>query len=343
MLDTLTALCSINGASGDESAVRDFILKEISPYCEKITVNPLGCIIAEKHGKVPAKKKVMISAHMDEVGLIVTYINPDGTLSFSSVGGVNADVCAGRQVTVNGFDGVIGTVAYHHLSSDKRKNPITFSEMYIDIGAKDSDEAGNYVKAGDFAYFKSDTYISESGFLTAKAIDDRAGCACLIEMIKKDMLTHDAVFTFVTEEEVGLRGARTAAYTVAPDFAVVIEATTAADIPLAEGADKCCICGNGTVISYMDKSTIYDRELYNAANKLAERNNIKCQTKSLVAGGNDSGAIHLTRGGIRTLAFSVPCRYLHSPSCTAKISDIEDTLKLSAIFTDFCAGGTALE
>ncbi len=339
MLDTLKILCEINGASGDESFVRDYIINEISPYCDHITVNPLGCVIAEKKGKLPSGNKVMISAHMDEVGLMATYINPDGTIMFSSVGGVNADVCAGRQITINGIPGIIGTVAYHHLSPDKRKTPISFSDLYIDIGAKDSDEAGEYVKSGDYAYFKSDTNISESGFLTAKAIDDRAGCACLMEMIKNNMLMHDAVFTFVTQEEVGLRGARTAAYTADPDFAVVIEATTAADIPPAEGADKCCICGNGAVISYMDKSTIYDRELYNAANMLAEKNGIKCQAKTLVAGGNDSGAIHLTRAGIRTAAVSVPCRYLHSPSCTAKISDIEDTLRLSALLADFCAGG----
>lgn len=329
-------LCEIDGASGGENKVREYILDKIKGCCESVTVNPLGCIIAEKKGRKPAKNRVMISAHMDEVGFIITDIRSDGTLSFAAVSGIDADVCAGRQVTVNGLDGVIGTVAVHNLSEEKRKKPVSFDDLYIDIGAETREEAEEYISRGDYAHFVCGYEVSEDGFVTAKAIDDRAGCAIMIDMIVNGTLEHDCVFTFVTQEEVGLRGSRTAAFTVDPDFAIVLEATTAADIPLSEGDKKCCFCGKGAVISYMDRSTIYDRELYDIANKLAAENDLNCQTKLVVAGGNDSGAIHITRGGIRTAAISVPCRYLHSPSCTAKLSDIDAVYELAAKLAEHC-------
>ncbi|MCI5752093.1 MAG: M42 family peptidase [Oscillospiraceae bacterium] len=330
-------LCELDGASGGEGRVREYILDKIKDSCDSITVNPLGCIIAEKKGRKPADSRVMISAHMDEVGFIITDIRSDGTLSFTAVGGIDADVCAGRQVTVNGLDGVIGTVAVHNLSEEKRKKPVSFDDLYIDIGADSREEAEENVSRGDYAHFVCGYEVSEEGFVTAKAIDDRAGCAIMIDMITNDVLEHDCVFTFVTQEEVGLRGSRTAAFTVDPDFAIVLEATTAADIPLSEGDKKCCFCGKGAVISYMDRSTIYDRELYDTANRLAAENDILCQTKLVVAGGNDSGAIHITRGGIRTAAISVPCRYLHSPSCTAKLSDIDAVYGLAVKLAGHCA------
>lgn len=339
LITTLTELCKINGASGDESEVRKYIIERISPFVDSLKVNALGCVIAHKKGRKKAAKKVMISAHTDEVGMIVTYINPDGTLKFSPAGGVCADVCAGRKVLVNGFVGGVGTTAYHHLSSDKRNTAIDFSDLYIDIGARNENEAREYVSEGDYAYFNSGINLSESGILTAKAIDDRIGCAIMIKMIEDDLCDYDMTYTFVTQEEVGLRGSRTAAFEVNPDYAIVLEATTASDTPLASGDEKCCICSMGTVISYMDKSTIYDRKLYDAANKISAENNIKCQTKTKVAGGNDSGIIHMTGTGVKTAALSVPCRYLHSPSCTAYVSDMEDTKNLCVLLADFCACG----
>lgn len=332
----LHELCDINGASGDEGCVREYIIEKIKDHCE-YTVNPLGCIIAHKKGRKRAKNKVMLSAHMDEVGLIATYIEPDGSLSVAPVGGVDADVIAGRQITVRGISGVIGVPAIHNLSEDERKKKLTFDMLFADIGAADRNEAAEYVDPGDYIYFVNNYSRSEDGFITAKAIDDRLGCAVMIKMITEDLPEYDCIFAFVTQEEVGLRGSRTAAYTADPDIAIVLEATTASDTPLAEGGKKCCICGEGAVVSFMDRSTIYDRELYDIAFSEAKKNNIPCQTKTMVAGGNDSGAIHLTRGGIRTAAISLPCRYLHSPSSTAKLSDADACLKLAVIMADRCA------
>ncbi len=335
--ELLEKLCSLNGTSGDEGAVREFILSEISDFCD-CTVDPLGNIIARKKGKNPAKNIVMISAHMDEVGMIVTSVKSDGTLTVSSVGGVDPRAAIGRPVRVgSGMYGVIGAKAVHNLSDDEKKTAPKFNALYADIGAADKAEAEKLVSLGDRVHFVSDFTALGDGFVKGKAIDDRFGCAVMIDLIKSE-LPYDCVFTFVVQEEVGLRGSRTAAYTVDPAFAIVLEATTAADIPLASAEKRCCELGKGAVVSYMDRSTIYDRELYKMSQKIAAENNIKWQTKTMVAGGNDSGAIHISRGGVRTMAISAPCRYLHSPSCVVKLSDLEDCERLAGLMLErLCA------
>ncbi len=333
-IELLEKLCQINGTSGDEDKVRDFIISEITGYC-KYTVDSLGNVIAYKNGANPSKNKVMISAHMDEVGMIVTSIKSDGTLTVSEVGGVDPRVVIGRQVTVgeSNINGVIGAKAIHNLTADERKKAPKFSALYVDIGASDKNEAEKLVSLGDRVHFLSEFITFGDRFIKGKAIDDRFGCAVMIDLIKSE-LPYDCVFTFVVQEEVGLRGARSAAYTVNPDFALVLESTTAADIPLASGEKRCCELGKGAVVSYMDRSTIYDKELYSISREIASENGIGWQTKTMVAGGNDSGAIHISRSGVRTIAISAPCRYLHSPSCVVKFSDLEECEKLAKLMIE---------
>lgn len=333
----LKELCEINGASGREDAVREYVIDKIKGKCDyKLT--PLGCVIAQYKGRKKTAKKLMISAHMDEVGFIITSVNPDGTLSFNCVGGIDADVTAGRQVTVeNGINGAVGSKAVHNMSEDERKNPPKFDGLYIDIGAADKADAEKYVQPGDYAYFTCGYHL-DSGIVRAKAIDDRAGVAIMLAMIIESTLEYDCTFTFVTQEEIGLRGARTAAFDAAPDFALVLEATTAADIPLSDGSQKCCILGNGPVVSFMDRSTVYDRRLFDMSKRIAEEKSIKWQTKTVVAGGNDSGAIHLSRGGVRTIAVSVPCRYLHSPCCVINEDDYFESFALAAAMAEEILG-----
>ena len=332
--ELLEKLCQINGTSGDEGKVRDYIISQIKGYCE-YTVDPLGSIIAYKKGANRSKNKIMISAHMDEVGMIVTSIKSDGTLTVSEVGGIDPRVVIGRQVLVgdNNINGVIGAKAIHNLSADERKKAPKFSSLYVDIGATDKEEAEKLVSLGDRVHFSSEFVTFGDGFIKGKAIDDRFGCAIMIDHIKSE-LPYDCVFTFVVQEEVGLRGARPAAFTVDPDFALVLEATTAADIPLASGEKRCCELGKGAVVSHMDRSTIYDKELYKISREIAKEQGIGWQTKTMVAGGNDSGAIHISRGGVRTTAISAPCRYLHSPSCVVKLSDLEDCEKLAKLMIE---------
>ncbi len=317
----LEKLCILNGTSGDEKNVREFIINEIKDFCEYRT-DKLGNLICDKKGKKKPKNKIMVAAHMDEVALIVTAIKPDGSLSVSAVGGIEPSVVMGSQVTVNGMVGVIGSAAVHNLTDEEKNAAPKMSALYVDIGARDDTEAKKYVRQGDIAYFRSDFVRFGDGKIRCKAIDDRAGCAMMIEMIKKD-IPFDTTFVFTVQEEIGTRGAKTAAFGVEPHFAIVLETTTAADIPSSDGEKRVCEQKKGAVVSYMDRSTIYDRELYDLAFKTAEKNKIPVQTKSMVAGGNDSGAIHISRDGVRTMAISVPCRYLHSPSCVADEGDIK--------------------
>ncbi len=334
LLTLLKELCEINGASGNEEKVREYILGKINGKCG-CTVLPSGCLIARYTGRKRASKRLMISAHMDEVGLIVTGINPDGTLSFNCVGGVDADAVIGRQVlTECGIYGSVGSKAVHNMTEEERKAPPKFDGLYIDIGAADRDEAQKYIRPGDYACFTCGYYRSPDGFIRSKAIDDRAGCAMMLAMIMEDIPEYDCIFSFVTGEEIGLRGGGTAAFYAEPDLALVLEATTAADIPLAEGDKRCCILGKGPVSSYMDRSTFYDRGLYRLTLKTAEENNIPVQTKMLIAGGNDSGAIHISRSGVRTAAVSVPCRYLHTPCCVICEQDYFDSFALACALTE---------
>lgn len=329
MLDKLKELCLINGASGDESRVREYILNRITP--DEYSVDALGNLIVFKKGRKTPNKKIMFAAHMDEVGFMITDITADGFLRFGAVGGVDPRVVVGRAVRLeNGAAGVVGTKAVHQQSPNERSKAPDFSELYIDIGARTKDEAAQLADRGMYAYFDSDFFTFGDGFVKGKAIDDRAGCMIMMDMINGEP-EYDAWYVFTVQEEIGTRGAKTAAFSVSPDIAVVLETTTACDIADVSGDRRVCELGRGCVVSYMDRGTIYDRALYRLAFSKAEENGIPVQTKTLIAGGNDSGAIHVSSGGIRTCALSVPTRYLHSPSCTAKLSDIKATAALARV------------
>ncbi len=290
----LRNLCLLSGASGNEGQVREYIRKAAEPFADSITTDPLGSLIVEKKGKETSPKKLMVSAHMDEVGLIVTYINDDGTMKISPVGGIDAAVVIGRPVVVgeNNISGVIGSKPIHLLSSDQKKAVPEFGELYLDIGAENKAQAEELVSLGDYAHFLPSFTELGSSRIRSKAIDDRAGCAIMLELLAME-LPYDVTFAFLVQEEVGLRGAQAAAYSVNPDIAIVLEATTAADITGADGDAKVCSLGEGPVVSFMDRSTIYDRELYSLAFAECESMGVPCQTKTRIAGGNDSGAIHV--------------------------------------------------
>lgn len=323
MLEHLESLCSLSGISGNENSIREYIINNIDGKCDYYTDN-LGNLIAFQKGRKNTEKKLMIAAHMDEVGMMITHINDDGTLSFDTVGGINDDVIAGRQVMLyeKNIQGVVGSKAVHNMSSAERNAKVSVSSLYIDIGAESKEEAEKLVSPGDNAAFMSGFTVMGGEKICSKALDDRAGCAVMIDLINEGV-EYDTYFAFTVQEEIGLRGAQAAAFGISPDYAVVLETTTACDISGVSGARRVCELGKGAVVSYMDRRTVYDRELYNLAFELAARNNIPCQTKSLIAGGNDAGAIHISKSGVRTVAVSAPCRYLHSPCCVAQRSDIE--------------------
>lgn len=321
MFERLREICTINGSSGDESKIREYIMNNIHPT--EMRVDNLGNLIAFKKGKKNPKNKIMFAAHMDEVGFMITDIDDTGFLKFGAVGGVNPEVVIGRSVELeNGIFGVVGTKALHQQSAEERKKIPDIDDLYIDIGASSGEEAETLAARGSYAYFDSDFFQFGDGFVKGKALDDRAGCVVMMDMINSET-EYDAWYVFTVQEEVGTRGAKAAVTSINPDIAFVLETTTACDIAGVSGAKKVCELGKGAVVSYMDRSTIYDRNLYKLAFETAEKNGITVQTKTVIAGGNDSGAIHVGSGGVRTCAISVPCRYLHSPSCVLKMSDFE--------------------
>lgn len=328
MIEILKKLCNAGGISGDEGSVRDIILSLISDKAE-CKVDALGNIIAFKKGARRPEKRVMLAAHMDEVGLIVTAIEESGMLRFSTVGGIDSRVIMGSRVKV-GAGEIVGVIAQKpvHLLSEKEKGTAPeVEQLYIDIGAKDKADAEKYVSLGDSVVFEGEFETFGQGLIKAKALDDRAGCALLVDLIQRD-LPYDVYFVFTVQEEVGTRGAKTAAFAVEPDIALVVETTTAADIAGVDKAKQVCRLKDGVAVSFMDRGTIYDRRLYDLCFQVAREKGIKCQPKAAVAGGNDAAAIHASRSGVRTLTVSLPCRYIHSPVSVIAGEDLDSATVL---------------
>ena len=312
--------------SANEKELLCCVKDMISAYIpeEDITFDTLGNLIAVM-GK-GCGKKVMFSAHADTIGVIAHNIDEKGFVKVSALGGLNPKTLSGRHIRfTNGINGLMNF----------EEGILEIGKAYIDIGAKSKEEAMEYVRLGDSVWFESAFVEFGDGFIKAKALDDRAGCAILIEMIKGE-LEYDMWFSFSVQEEIGTRGAQTAAFTIAPDYAIAVETTTAADISGVKDEKRVCICGKGGTVSFMDRSTLYSKELFDKAFEIAERENIPCQPKTVVAGGNDSGVIHKSRGGVKVLTVSIPCRYLHSPSCVIKYNDAKESLRLiKALAEDF--------
>lgn len=333
----LKTLCELNGTSGREEAVREFLIAHL-PKDASYTVDALGNLIVEKWGANRAKNKVMLASHMDEVGLIITYITEDGFLRFACVGGIDSRALFGKAVKVGeqGVSGVIGGKAVHQLTKDEKNTVPEAEDLLIDIGARTKAEAESLVSLGDNAYFDSEYIEFGDGFVKSKAIDDRAGNLIMLEMLQSD-LPYDMTFCFTVQEEIGTRGAAAVTDTVAPDYAIVLESTTASDLPDVSGYRQVCKTGGGAVVGFMDRGTVYDKSLYDLAFRLAKENDIPCQTKTMVAGGNDASAIHKAAGGVKTVAVSVPCRYIHSASCVAKKEDIDSVARLARVLSETLA------
>ncbi|QAT48539.1 M42 family peptidase [Caproiciproducens sp. NJN-50] len=331
--ELLRELCAAHGISGREDAVREIVLREIGPLADSVEVTPLGNVIAFKKGEKRPKTTLMLDAHMDEVGLMITDYTDAGLLKFAAVGGIDRRVLPGKTVWIGGrLPGVIGIKPIHLLEGDEKGKSVPLKDLYIDIGAGSREEAERQVRPGDAAVFDSVFDLSH-GMVKSKALDDRAGCALLIELMR-DGLKYDTTFVFSVQEEVGLNGAKTAAFAVAPQAAIAVECTTAADVAGVEHGRDVCRLGDGPVLSFMDRRTVYDRDYYRMAFEAAESAGINCQPKRAVAGGNDAGAIHSSRSGVRTAAVSLPCRYLHSPVGVIAQEDYEEAKKLLAVLAE---------
>ena len=358
--DLLKKLCLAFGPSGNEDEVRNIIIGEIKDYADDYYTDKTGNLIAfKKGGKVPEKKR-LFAAHMDEVGFMISSVDGEGYLRFKTLGGIESSVILGKQAIVGDkrFSAVFGGKPVHLLKNDANKAR-SLDNIYLDIGArkkedkKDTDksektdktdkndkndktdekkkenkEEQKPVEVGEFAVFRSDFMEFGQHKVKCKAIDDRFGCCVLIEMIKSK-LAYDSYFAFTICEEIGLRGAKTAANVVKADAAVIFEATAAGDIYDKKEKNKICSVGGGAVISVMDTMTIYNKNLVNLAFETAGKNNIKVQAKQGITGGTDAGAVQRAGKGVEVLGISLPTRYIHSPSCVADFGDMEECLKLA--------------
>lgn len=333
MRSELFELCRLNGVSGDENVVREYIREKAAPYADSMRTDAMGNLIVFKKGKKSTGNKLLIAAHMDEVGLIVTRITDDGFLKFDFVGGVDRRVAIGKPVRLGpeGVPGIIGLKAIHLVKRDEMKKTPKTDALYVDIGAKNREEALKLVQPGTYGSFVGEPEEFGDGMLKAKAIDDRAGCAIMLDLIRQE-LPMDVTFAFTVQEEVGTRGAFGAAFSVTPEIGLVLETTTAANLPDVEPHRQVCVPGKGPVISYMDGGTIYDRPLFEKLRDLAEENNIPWQTKEYIAGGNDARTIQRTKTGVRVAAISVAVRYLHAPASVGSMKDFEDMKQLVALF-----------
>lgn len=332
----LERLSNAFGPSGCEEEVRDLILEAIKDDVDECRVDALGNLIALRRARAASTKrfpqKVMVAAHMDEVGLMITHIEKEGWLRFSNVGGIHSRVLTAKAVVVGSqrVPGVIGTRPIHLLQEDERAKLPRIQDLYIDIGASDRSRAEQLVKVGDYAAFATKfTMVKESTLraVKGKAFDDRAGCAVLAELVKGDY-AFDLYSAFTTQEEVGLRGAQVAAYSVEPDVAFVLEGTVCDDTPKKRDVSSVTQMGKGPAITVMDRSVIVDKRLARLLLNSADDLGIPHQFKQSVTGGTDAGAIQLSREGVPTAVVSVPSRYIHSPVCMLSLSDLEHTVTL---------------
>mgnify|MGYP000925371278 CR=1 FL=1 len=324
----LKELTELSGVSGYEYEVRNYIKNKLKEIGCEYYIDKLGNVIA--HNKGRKNKTIMVAAHMDEVGLIVRQIDSKGLIKFEAVGGIDQRVLNSKVVLVgdNKIPGVIGSKAVHLMSKEERGKSLPIDKLYIDIGTDSKEETEKLVSIGDYVSFKSDYVEFGDNMIKGKALDDRVGCSILLELLSMK-LDADFYGVFTVMEEVGLRGAETAAYQLEPDLGIVLEGTVSADMPEVEDYDKTTIIGKGAALSIMDNATVYDIDVVREVAKIAEDNNIQYQYRTSGAGGNDAGAIHKTKKGAKVVAISIPCRYIHSSVSVASKNDYENVLRLT--------------
>lgn len=329
LLKRLTEAC---GGPGQEDEVRNLIRGEVKDLVDQVTTDALGNLITVKNG-TKAGPKVMIAAHMDEVALMIMSIEKSGLLKFNPIGGIDHRVLVAKTVVVgkNRVPGVIGSKPIHLQRPEERKKPLAIEELYIDIGASKKDEAERMVNIGDLAYFTTEFAAIGPDKFKGKALDDRVGCAMLIDILK-DTYQFPLYGAFTVQEEVGLRGAGTAAYQVQPDLALVLEGTTASDVPETPKHQHATSVGKGPCLTVMDSSVIPDPRLVAKLMQLAQQHNIPVQYRRSTSGGTDAGKIQQSRAGVPVAVIALPCRYIHSPAAIASQTDYDHAVKLVKVF-----------
>lgn len=333
----LKMLTELNAVVGREQEMRRTLLAELKEKGCDAYIDRMGNVITVKKGKSPNAKRVMVAAHMDEVGLIVSSCTEDGFLRVIPAGAIDPRVIISKRVLVGDekLPGVIGAMAIHLQSAADRSRVLGFSDVYVDIGAKDKKEAEAKAPMGTYIAFDTEYVEFGEGLISAKALDDRVGVYNLLRLLD-DEYENDLVAVFTSKEEAGCVGAKGAAFAVEPDVGIVLEGTSSNDLGETPEVLHCCDVGGGVAVSFMDRSTIGNRKLFKLTLEAAKEANVHHQVKHYIAGMNDAGEIERARAGVPTIVLSVPCRYIHSPSSVCKLSDVDDQLALTKVLLNKC-------
>ncbi len=332
----LQRLSDAFGVSGCEEEVRSILAEAVRPHVDELRTDSLGNLIAIKRARagVPRPVRVMLAAHMDEVGLMITHVEKDGLLRFQPVGGIDPRLLPAKRVLIGRerVPGVITVKPIHLLKPEERERVVPVEQMYIDIGATSKDAAEKRIKIGDYAVFATrfgpHGLEGESRLVRGKAFDDRAGCAVLAAVLQGEPYPVEIAGVFTVQEEVGLRGARVAGYALEPDVAIVLEGTICDDLPKEKDQSPVTRVGKGPAITIADRTFVADRRLVQLLVDTAEKQGLPYQFKEPALGGTDAGAIHLTRAGVPSVALSVPSRYIHGPACVLSLDDLENAVAL---------------
>ncbi len=331
LLEKLSNACAV---SGDEGEVRKIVLSEVRPHADEVKVDALGNVLVTKRGSGENRLRVMLAAHMDEVGMMLIYDDGEGIYRFLVVGGISAADLAGKMVWIgkDHVPGVIGLKPVHLTKAEDRKRPLEVDDFRIDVGMGKGKE-----KVGDRATFAT-TFTRLGPSLRGKALDDRLGVVNLIELVKHAPPNIDLLAAFTVQEEIGSAGARVAAYAFNPDLAIALDSTPAYDLPAWDTDENLRYnvhLGAGPAIYVADSSTLSDPRLVRYLVLTAEQNKIPYQLRQPGGGGTDAGAIHKQRMGIPSVSVSVPGRYHHSPAAIVRLEDWQNTLRLiSAALTN---------
>lgn len=322
MKSLIQKLVETTGPSGYEAQIRAVLKAEIEHYVDELYVDPLGNLIARKGQASTEGIKVMLAAHIDEIGIMVTQVDENGFIRFTTLGGVRAYNCVGGRVRF--LNGALGLIAMEPLD-DMTKVP-SFEQLYIDLGLSSNKDAP--VKVGDVAAFDR-PFLDLGNRLVAKSMDDRIGAAVLVEVLRQVKDTpHQLYFVFSTQEEVGLRGATTAAYAIDPDLGISVDVTGTGDTPRRTKVRMEVSLGKGPAIKVRDGGMLADRRVVDWMVRGAEKLNMPYQLEVLEGGTTDARAMQLTRAGIPAGCLSIPCRYVHSPSEMVDFNDVQNAVRL---------------
>lgn len=326
MIEELKNLALLNGPSGYEDEVRNYLKQKFQQYAS-IYIDRIGNVIAKKG---EGKMKVLVAAHMDEVGFIIQSIDEKGFIKFTSIGGWDERIVAGMPVKILGkreIIGIVGTIPPHILKDDEKTKPIRIEDAFIDTGFSKQELKEMGIDIGTYIVPYSN-FITQGNTIICKALDDRVGCTILTEIIKEVEPSYELIIASTVQEELGTRGARVLAYEQEPDLAIIVECTVAADVPNIEEYRIPSKLRDGAVITMIDKTMVANRKLVEWAIKIAEKENIKYQIKRPIYGGTDAGVIHLTKRGIPCLVISCPARYIHSFYSMTTIEDLKSSRDL---------------